>query len=384
MGLSDFEPTPETQEPSTASAELVKSIKCTEEEKKLLLLHIAMERELARRDKFGTSSSRKTMSLACRRPPIYDHTTMAVDHFMVIFDRYVRDLQLEDDEKITAMLTFVAPTTLTDVLRIAPELGVADHMRWHSYRDRFIEVIALLMREKALTARMSLKSRTQKTGESLCEFARTLSSIAELGWPRAGEQSARELVLKQALIGGAKNYWVRVWLIQNQEKHPFRELVAEANAVEVSHKVQEPGNGEAVEVSVLRAQANETISNRVPAPPNLPAESAPVSSNLPLVPASQGPPGQQWSSPPQHPGQQWNPPQQQFVQPWNHHGGPPAPQWGSQASFPLGYAPYNNGYDPGQQQRNVNATQACEANPQEALSASFTRLNPYLYPTGKN
>ena len=233
---------PEPQEASPTITDIVRNIKCTPAERDALLVHIDMERERAKRDL--QSGRRKQVSTACRKPTAYDHVTMDIEHFLVVFNRYVTDLQLEDSEKITALLTFLAPTTLKKVLQTAPELAEGCHMEWPLYRERFVRVIESLKREQALTARMSLKSRVQKTGETLCEFAEAITAIAEQGWARAEEAAARELVLKQTLINGAKHYWVRVWLIQNQEKHPFRELVAEANAVEVSHRVQEVGKGE--------------------------------------------------------------------------------------------------------------------------------------------
>eukprot|EP00116_Pleurobrachia_bachei_P004500 sb/3464762/ len=104
----------------------------------------------------------------------------------------------------------------------------------------------------------------QRTGETLCEFAESLADVAEKGWARLEDQAARELMLKQTLTSGAKNYWVRVWLIQNQEKFPFRELVSEANAVEVSHQFQEAEKG--VEVSVLQVSEGDKTSTR-PQPP---------------------------------------------------------------------------------------------------------------------
>ena len=353
------------------------------------------------------------MSMACRKPPVYDHTTMVVDHFMVVFDRYVTDLQLEGDERITAMLTFLAPTTLKNVLQIAPELGVASDMGWHSYRDRFIQVIESLKREQALTARMSLKNRTQKTGETVCEFAQALTDIAEEGWPRAEDRSAREFILKQTLISGAKNYWVRVWLIQNQEKYSFREIVAEANAVEISHTVQGSDKGEAVEVSVLQAQANEPPITSIPNQPLAPMGPDPASSNAPRPPYnSHSYPAQQLHSQTSYPGQQWmamaGPPWTGMYPPgWNmhvrcyncrnlgHHArNCPHPrlqqdryqgrnqQYHEQLSRV--YGAYNNGYDTGPLQKNVNATQACALDSYEPYPCATSVPRSYPMPVGEN
>ena len=281
-------PCPPPSEPLPPSiSDLVKNIQCTQAEKDALLLHIAMERELAKRDLstgLQHAGKRKQVSAACRKPAPYDHTSMDVEHFLVVLNRWMTDMQLEDEEKITALLTFLEGNTLKKVLQTAPELAEGTNMDWPQYRERFVQVIGSLKREQALTARMSLKSRRQKTGETFWEFAEALTEIADKGWARAEETAARELVLKQALINGTKNYWVRVWLIQNQEKYPIRELVAEASVVEVSHRVQEPGNGEIVEASVLRAQAPVFL------PPSVqPPQQWPQSFQHPYLPQQYGP-----------------------------------------------------------------------------------------------
>eukprot|EP00116_Pleurobrachia_bachei_P001884 sb/3462146/ len=305
---SDYENPPvkqrtDTQKPSKAIVDLVKNLNCTQAEKDAFL--IAMEKELARRDlQMTQSTQRRLLTVACRQPSPYDHVTMDIEHFLIVFSRYVTNLRLDDCEKITAFLTFLSPNTLKKVLQTAPELAEECDLRWTQYRERIVQVIESLNREQALTARISLKSRVQKTGETFCEFAEALTTIAEQGWSRAEELPLREIVLKQAVLSGAKNYWVRVWLIQNQEKYPFRELVAEANAVEVSHSVQESDKRETVEVSVLRAQKSPPIMFKPV--PSIHYRSALVG-NLPQVP--------QWNNQSFVPDQHWIPPPSKSM-PW--------------------------------------------------------------------
>eukprot|EP00116_Pleurobrachia_bachei_P001881 sb/3462143/ len=307
---SDYEHPPvkqitDPQKPSKSSVDLVKNLNCTQAEKDALLLQIAMEKELTRRDLYMTQSTqRRLFSAACRQPSLYDHVTMDIEHFLIVFSRYVANLQLDDCEKITAFLTFLSPNTLKKILQTAPELAEECNLRWPQYRERIVQVVESLNREQALTARISLKSRVQKSGETFCEFAEALTTIAEQGWSRAEELPLREIVLKQALLSGAKNYWVRVWLIQNQEKYPYRELVAEANAVEVSHRVQEPDKRETVEVSVLRSQKVPSIMFKPV--PSIHHRSALVG-NLPQVP--------QWNNQAFVPDQHWIPPPSKSM-PW--------------------------------------------------------------------
>ena len=403
---------------------IVKDITCSKEQKDALLGYIDAEksdRQQRLTDRMGWK--KKPHSTACRKPAAYDHSTMDVEHFMVVFNRYVTDLCLSEEEKVTALLTFLSANTLKKVLQSAPQLGEGcEFGDWHDYVAKFIQVIESLQREQALTARMSLKSMVQKTGETLCEFAEALTEIAEKGWARA--QSARELVLKQALTNGAKNYWVRVWLIQNQEKYAFRELVAEANAVEVSHQVQEGTKG--VEVSVLRAQTSEPLQASTHPPSHHLQGASDLSQNqVQQPPLLNHPPDgfyvpvtreQQWPGPPTDHFYSWGPNSQFVGQKWGgiHPPGaqgypmePRRPPWGGQAQrnahimcyncqqmghysrecpFPrqqrnrggqqrnqqygrsgqygmnsqqrgqysLGYAPYNDSYDPTNGQHHVN------------------------------
>ena len=190
------------------------------------------------RSRAGLILNRNQLSALSRKPPIFEWDKMEMKRFVKMFESYTRGQRLDDQIKICIFQTYLPETTLDKLDNAMPDFE-QETRTWEEYKDQVIQVVAMLKQDESLQARITLRGRKQKVGESLAEFANELSILARKGWPRMEDSNTREMVLKDALVVGAAKDEVGVWLIQQQEDMTYTEMVRKGTTLELSYKARE-------------------------------------------------------------------------------------------------------------------------------------------------
>ena len=206
------------------------------------------------RSRAGLILNRNQLSALSRKPPTFDWDKMEMKRYLRMFEAYTDGQRLEDRAKIVIFQTYLPESTLEKLDHAMPDFD-PESQTWEEYKAKVIEVTAMLKQDQSLQARIALRGRTQKIGESLAEFADELSKLAHKGWPKLDDRNTREMVLKDALVSGAKKDEVGVWLIQQQDDLSYTEMVRKGTTLELSYKAREGMKAhEGLEVSVLRTR----------------------------------------------------------------------------------------------------------------------------------
>ena len=209
------------------------------------------------RSRAGLILNRNQLTTLSRKPPIFDWDKMEMKRYLKMFEAYTRGQRLDDQTRITIFQTYLTEGTLEKLDNAMPDFD-PEQRTWEEYKTKVIQVIAMLKQDQSLQARITLRGRTQKSSESLAEFADELSKLGHKGWPNIDDKVTREMVLKDALVSGAKRDEVGVWLIQQQDEMTYTEMVRKGTTLELSYKAREGMKvHEGLEVSVLRAEPTE-------------------------------------------------------------------------------------------------------------------------------